>query len=290
MVIKWIDPDALHQGSEGLAVNNTFRNRLLARIALHTTAKVFKRDPPCVRLTQGKILKTGLDVHLTEAATLKYVAEHTSIPVPKVYCSFLHKKRAYIVMERIRGESLAAAWTKLTQGAREKIFLQLKNMIQELRSLKPPPGTGIQSCVGGSLYDTRLPHGTPRFGPFKSTLEFHHWLRDGLEPSQIGPHVSEEDARDLKAMVARQDRDDWGAPVFTHCDLNPTNIIVRGEQIVAIIDWEFAGWYPAYWEYACAWFGNILRTEWQNTLLSILDPYPEELEMDRTRCKWYGEW
>ncbi|KAM3518148.1 hypothetical protein NHJ13051_008411 [Beauveria bassiana] len=37
--------------------------------------------------------------------------------------------------------------------------------------------------------------------------------------------------------------------VFTNSDIAPRNMMVRGDRIVAIIDWEGAGWYPKYWEY-----------------------------------------
>lgn len=45
------------------------------------------------------------------------------------------------------------------------------------------------------------------------------------------------------------------ASVFTHGDLAPRNIMVDAAgQITAILDWENAGWYPDYWEYA-----NIMK-------------------------------
>lgn len=34
--------------------------------------------------------------------------------------------------------------------------------------------------------------------------------------------------------------------VFTHSDLSSLNILVRGDNIVGIIDWETAGWYLSY--------------------------------------------
>jgi hypothetical protein len=122
--------------------------------------------------------------------------------------------------------------------------MQLQQMLKELREMKPP-GLGIQSCTGGSLRDSRIPKSNPRFGPFISTLEFHRWLRDGLE---LDEHPDRQDGNDwsgIKGMVAHQDGD-WGPPVFTHGGLNPFNILVRRGQVVAIIDWEFAGWYPSY--------------------------------------------
>jgi len=278
-----------NQGTEGLAINNTYFRRFIARLALHTTAKLFSRDGPCVPISRHKILKKGRSVHLTEAATMNFVARHTSIPVPKIYCSFLHKNRAYIVMERIQGENLAAAWPSLSKESLRKIYSQLKDMIQELRALKPPPDRGVESCVGGSLYDSRLPYGTPRFGPFTTIQEFHRWLRNNLEATQIGDHVTEKEAEDIRAMIDKQDGP-WPAPVFTHGDLNPSNILVRGDQIVGIVDWEFSGWYPLYWEYTSAWLGNLTRSEWQGILLSLLDPFTEELKMETTRSKWWGEW
>ena len=47
------------------------------------------------------------------------------------------------------------------------------------------------------------------------------------------------------------------AIVFTHGFLAFRNIIVKDSRFKAIIDWEMAGWYPEYWEFAKAfWLGN----------------------------------
>jgi len=37
--------------------------------------------------------------------------------------------------------------------------------------------------------------------------------------------------------------------VLTHGDLQPRNIVVQGDKVTGIIDWEFGGWYSEYWEY-----------------------------------------
>ncbi|PSN70288.1 hypothetical protein BS50DRAFT_608843 [Corynespora cassiicola Philippines] len=254
----------VQEGREGLAINNTFLTRFLTLVALHTTAKFHKLYGLCRLLSDKIIIKTGFSVHLSEAVTMKCVAEHTSIPVPK----------------RIQSEDLESAMKKLSKSAREKIFLQLKNMVSQLKALEPPPGIGVKSCNGGSMYDPRLPHGKSRSGSFSTMQDFHRWLRQDLEPSQIGPHVSAQEVDDLKAIIQKQDGD-RPPPVFTHCYLSPFNIMVRGEEIVGLIDWEISGWYPAYWEYTCAYFGNLTRTRWQDTLCSLLEPFPEELEMEK---------
>jgi tRNA A-37 threonylcarbamoyl transferase component Bud32 len=133
--------DTEHKGAVIPAINDTFFNRLYTRLALKTLAKLYKSDGLCTPISSSRIIKTGHRVCLREAATMKFVAEHTSIPVPKVYCSFVYKGRAFIVMERIRGDALPNAWARLPGPARQKVYSQLKGMIQKLRALEPPPGT-----------------------------------------------------------------------------------------------------------------------------------------------------
>ncbi|TVY46266.1 hypothetical protein LOCC1_G004151 [Lachnellula occidentalis] len=281
-----------HEGTAHLAIHNTFLRRSLTLLALKTTARFFKYDGPCARISKNLIVKTSPSVHLTEATTMEFVAANTSIPVPHVYCSFVHRNRAYIVMERISGQPFPEALKTLSDADREDIFTQLRSMIQQLRKLEPPPGTGVESCTGGSLRDPRNPRARPRFGPFKKVQDFHLWLRDGVQikehPEVANVHMTDQDWRDLREMAAKQDGA-WSNLTFTHGDLNPFNIMIRGNQVVSIIDWESAGWYPFYWEYTSAWCGNITRKWWQDRVIKFLDPYPDELKMEITRQKWWGE-
>ncbi|KAK4495131.1 hypothetical protein PRZ48_013458 [Zasmidium cellare] len=274
------------------AINDTFFYRLFIKLALKTLGLFHKSDGLCTPISKRLIVKTGHRIRLTEAATMKYIGEHTSIPVPKVYCSFVYNRRACILMERIQGDDLPAVWDGLSEDGRQKVYAQLRTIIDELRALKPPPGTGVESCTGGSLYDGRIPR-SPELGPFKTIQDFHLWLREGFNPSEARAkaqgEVAEEVWERLEKMVKMQEGP-WPAPVFTHGDLNPFNILLRGDQVVGIIDWEFAGWYPHYWEYTSAWYGNLLRSDWQKGLYQFLDPFPAELEMEITRQKWWGEW
>ncbi|KAL9023071.1 MAG: hypothetical protein Q9196_007400 [Gyalolechia fulgens] len=53
-------------------------------------------------------------------------------------------------------------------------------------------------------------------------------------------------------------------PLFTHGDVAPRNTMVdESGRITGIVDWELAGWYPDYWEYA-----NIMKPtrdkDWQS--------------------------
>lgn len=160
-------------------------------------------------------------------------------------------------------------------------------MLHELRAL-PPQGSSIENCLGGSLRDFRITGSVPRFGPFPSIDSFHHWLRDGLQPEDHPDRENYEDWQDICWMVKKQDEEDWGLPVFTHGDLHPFNILVRHGKIVAIIDWEFSGWYHSYWEYMSVYLGNATRQIWQCMVKKFLDPYPDGLRMEAIRQRWWG--
>jgi hypothetical protein len=58
------------------------------------------------------------------------------------------------------------------------------------------------------------------------------------------------------------------------------NILVRGDVIVGIVDWETAGWYPSYWEYTTASQVSPMNWFWREEIDKFLDPMPEALEME----------
>ncbi|KAL2421142.1 hypothetical protein ABEF95_000439 [Exophiala dermatitidis] len=188
----------------------------------------------------------------------------------------------YIVMERIRGETLASAWPTLAASSRDKILLQLRHFVDEMRSLPAPKREHkISNVGGGSLWDCRLVSGVDRFGPFKDPQAFHLFLRNGLEkaPSPEVPEVDE--------MIKLQARD-WGPVVFTHGDLSSLNILVQDDNIVGIVDWETAGWYPPYWEYTTACQVNFRNMFWADWIDEFLEPWPDALKMERVRQRWWG--
>ncbi|EPS27818.1 hypothetical protein PDE_02762 [Penicillium oxalicum 114-2] len=63
---------------------------------------------------------------------------------------------------------------------------------------------------------------------------------------------------------------------FTHTDLRPQTIIVRGGSITGIIDWELSGWYPEYWEFAKSLYVWRWQNDWVDYLTKALKPYYNE--------------
>ncbi|KAG0159976.1 hypothetical protein PDIDSM_7503 [Penicillium digitatum] len=215
-----------------------------------------------------------------ELAALKYVAEHTSIPVPKVFNFHHYDNSLYIEMEYVRGMSLEAAWYhgRLTQDQKKDIITQVAGYISQLRGLKPPR----EGIVASASFDEALDHrvGSYPFGPFTSHEGFHTYLRANVPIEDcnevIGPEVTECHTRHYRSC-------------FTHADVAPGNIIVDNGKVSAIVDWQFGGWYPEYWEYTKAHYGQIDRPEWYDGLENAMERYDEELGAERTLWKRLDE-
>ncbi|KAG6297648.1 hypothetical protein E4U45_005420 [Claviceps purpurea] len=51
----------------------------------------------------------------------------------------------------------------------------------------------------------------------------------------------------------------------------------RLDQVWDRLDWEAAGWYPAYWEYVMSMFSWVEgKDDWHEYLARIMDEYPNE--------------
>lgn len=189
-------------------------------------------------------------------------------------------------MERVRGQALNTILPSLSTADKATIFSQLRSAMDQLRFLEPP-SMAVQSCVGGSLLDSRIAHARDkRFGPFDSIADFHLWLRQHRQLPLTSPHWSDEEVMAIEKMIQCKDEGSWLPPVFTLADLNSSNVIVRNGELAGFIDWEFAGWYPSYWEYTSAWCTAVIATNWRQYLDRFLDPFPVELE---TRNEYWGQ-
>ncbi|KAM3532018.1 hypothetical protein NHJ13051_000394 [Beauveria bassiana] len=246
--------------------------------------RLFPRAGPVVFLSSKLCLKSTAFTTLAEASAMRFVAEHTSIPVPKVYTAFEHKGRTYIVMERISGEILAHGWTRRTPESRGRILESLRGMIEQLRRIPAPAGCGVSNVDGGTIYDCRLP-GPKFWGPFPTIHDFHRQLRGGIdEPEYAGTAIPE-----LGPLITFQNQP-WPYPVFTHGDLSSLNVLARGDEVVGIVDWETAAWMPSYWEYTSAWNVNPQNQFWQEEVDRFLESFPEALKMEAIRRKYNGDY
>ena len=188
------------------------------------------------------VTKYGFGVQPAEAEAMRLISNYTSVPAPEVYhTDFSTEDNGFIEMSLIQGSPLEGIWNTLNEKAKESICRQTWDLISEIQSV-PPQYEGIFQCAAdGSpsrdplLEDLQSP---PR--PLTSDSE----LRDRIYERYVHFGGSRYE-HELPSMLPKSNQS-----VFTHGDIAPRNIMVENGNITGIIDWEHAGWYPDYWEYA----------------------------------------
>jgi len=226
------------------------------------------------RIGRRTLVKCHPGVRLTEAITMKFVAENTSIPVPHVYDVFEARGHIYLVMEYIDAPSLAEMWPTMSFSEKKRIVSQMGGYLRELRSLRSPHPGMVEAVDRTGCYDMRLQ--IEPFGPF--TVEEYH--------AHFGYDYIRKQAERYPQFQADFERCNGRKynTVFTHGDLAPRNILVKDGEIVGIIDWECSGWYPEYSEYTTSWFSNMDCLEWWDMLGEVMDRYPDELKLEQDLC------
>lgn len=178
---------------------------------------------------------------MDEGANLRFLKENTTIPVPKVLNEWVDSDgRYFILMERIKGRTLEEAWPTMTTADKERIADQAAGYLLQLRKLQSPQ---MQSLAGGPVYDAFLDMGSDMYtshGPISSDNGLWEDMATGLA------RLPE------KARAGLRRRMPTISPfTFTHGDLTNVNIMVNDDgNLAGIIDWEWSGFFPVWWEFA----------------------------------------
>nr|POE47192.1 hypothetical protein CFP56_00524 [Quercus suber] len=234
--------------------------------------------PGGARISPGRLIKWPCQQ--TELEALLYVAANTTIPVPKVYRTYQYNGKLAIEMEYLRGcKTVQDSWTELLDQEKERAVEQVAGYIEQLRALQPSDKQRVPSTDGGCCRDIRV--GTSKlFGPFADISKFHRFIRGGI-PIESSHTVYSEKVAEIHTR-------DYGIR-FTHGDLASLNILMRKGKVVALIDWECAGWYPEYWEYTKAYYNTVYQPEFHRMLDGKMVRYDDELEAERTLWERYDQ-
>lgn len=178
-------------------------------------------------------------MHVTEAGALQIIGDKLDLPVPRMLDHTTNDGLLSIEMDFVEGKTLLEEWSGLSTEQKLDIAKQLREILTAIRSLEPgPEGKGISSSVGGPARDLRI-YSCFEGGPFPTEAAFNDWLV--AETYRSTPS-------NVVAAFREQMRDDHRI-VFAHGDLGQQNIIIRDGKVVALVDWEYAGWFPEYWDF-----------------------------------------
>ena len=213
--------------------------------------------------TDDSVIKFGPDIDIREAETMQFIKEATTIPVP---IATVDSPDA-IVMKYVDGDNLQDSWPHYSSEEKRSIAEQMLGFLDQLRALQ---GTYIGAVNRGPAIDNRK--GTRIGGPFDNESKFNQFLLNQMISSTPLLH------REAMECAMRGEHE----IVFCHADLNLRNIVVKEGKIVALLDWETAGWYPNYWEYVKFCFASCHDKEWHDLGHTMFPrTYPEELVRDQ---------
>ncbi|KAI0141778.1 kinase-like protein [Xylariaceae sp. FL1272] len=237
-------------------------------------AQRFGEFAPVFKIDAKTVVKSSTFIRLAEAETMRYVRARTSIPVPEVYDAYIDEDSGHtrIVMEFVEGIELEEAWDTYQDSDKESVIAQLKGYMDELRAME---GDFIGAVDGSWCNDHFFDEDRGGYGPFKNEREFNDGIVRALKQDRED-HVDVDVTCNIFLEVMKGHK-----IVLTHNDFAPRNILVQGSKVVAVLDWEHAGWYPDYWEYCKA----MRRPDWQSgwiqerALDQILEPCLKELSV-----------
>lgn len=205
--------------------------------------------------------KSGDRVKPREEAALRLVQHYTSVSVPTVYSSSFAERDGHICMSYVDGESLDRLWNDFEghDDMKEHICRQIWDLIYRFRAIPKPArfANFFQCCADGTASNDILIEPLPNRSPDPLASDVELRLRIYERYLDCAGRRYE---KELPHMLPKSE-----TTVFTHADIAPRNIMIgEGDDcpVIGILDWEEAGWYPEYWEYA-----NIMKPsvdkDWQ---------------------------
>ncbi|OAA54601.1 Protein kinase-like domain protein [Niveomyces insectorum RCEF 264] len=260
------------------------------------------RDPRQDRIVLIRgcfVVKYGTYVTENEGQAILFLAKHTFVPTPPLYAMYYRGARLFLIMGHMPGTQLSSVWDGLSGSEKDHILVQLKSIWTYLRSI-PAPALFFGGVTGGPLRHRFFlwKEADPSItGPFQTEEQLgqalaHRSLKN-WEGNLRRPQTPEFFARHLPKVLS-------GHPsVLTHGDLQRKNIlveelpptgfpdgavtgereIIRRFRVSAVLDWEDAGWYPSYWEYAASFVDFQWHDDWPEKVEKMLDAYPLEAAM-----------
>lgn len=144
--------------------------------------------------------------------------------------------KPWLIMTGLPGHRVDEVIHRMSYVERHLLADDLAAAMSAYRNIPNKSKFFIASTSAGRLRDPRA--SSNGCGPYQSEAEFN---------KQIARGCTEDLACAFPEAHCREH-----LIVFTHADLHPSNILVDAGKLSGIVDWQFAGFYPAYWEYTKA--------------------------------------
>ena len=181
---------------------------------------------------------------------MELVWKQTRIAIPRKSRAIRHhhpEGNGLIVMDLVpNSQQLRVAWPSLSFLGKLKVILTMRLYLCQLRRIQysssnstpGPPGPTPLPCNGLQFgYDAKGPF--PTISSLETYFRTEHSLAEDRASRGWAPFPNCEPL----------DTSAFASLVFTHNDLNMRNLLLDDQHVLWVVDWEFSGFYPPWFEY-----------------------------------------
>lgn len=229
------------------------------------------------RKSGGRLVKSGPRVEENKFHALIFAhGEGVPVPIAHQWVMRNNQNTHSLGIDFVEGDVREHVWHFMSEGDKLSIARQLGRILLTMRSyeMKKPDHFSI-GVAEGPARDSR------RFdiyegGPFENEADFNDFVLTVY--SQCPQPIYE-------SLAAKMRTDHL--VYFTHADLSPRNIIIQDGKIKALVEWDFAGFYPENWEYVKFFDCLTNCKDWKNYANVIFETsYPDELVLHQAILRW----
>ncbi|KMU75056.1 hypothetical protein CISG_04343 [Coccidioides immitis RMSCC 3703] len=216
----------------------------------------------------------------TEYTSLEFLAKQApDVPAPRPHGLVAFGPFRVIFMSCIPGMTLTQAWPSLSHEEKLSIQGQLDEIFRRLRILRQDDGNVLGGVCGEGVKELRVDE-CALFKGITTAIKFNDLQFSAHH------HGSSTYVEFLRSFLRNDRSTSMHESVFTHGDVRTDNIMVKqdpnGRYIVTgIIDWEYSGFYPEYYE--CTGLTRTLSLVDENDWYLYL---PESISPSQFPVRW----
>ncbi|OJD13728.1 hypothetical protein AJ78_05840 [Emergomyces pasteurianus Ep9510] len=226
------------------------------------------------RLPFNVYLKRAASQRLVnEARALDLVAKYTTVNAPRVldFIELPATAECWMLTTRIMGDVAGKCLPLMNAEQLQQFSIDFRDYVEQIRSIPNPYPHLICSSLGEECRDCRIDHDDGGNGPYDKIEDLNKHLMSICSPI---PEAAD------RALVEKIHSRSYRV-FFAHADLKPGNVLVHDGRLSGFVDWEFAGWYPEYWEYSKACYIVYIWQLWLEVMKNAFPEYPEEWKAER---------
>ncbi|KAL7619784.1 hypothetical protein AAE478_010326 [Parahypoxylon ruwenzoriense] len=210
-----------------------------------------------IEVSDSYFTKRYEEEDIEDAKCAMQKAEALGISVPSLKRVIRRGEVFEFVQARIHGQNLMVLWPDLGLLSTIRLAFQLRGMVRRMRTATSPTAGSLGTGLCRSFWIDNDRYGIPRHASpavISSIVNFWHNLVSFRREVSKTPEEHRESC--LQPTASEKEF------VFTHHDLAPRNIMLEsGTGTLWLVDWDDAGFYPAYFEHA-AMHNFIPPVEW----------------------------